>query len=165
VRISHPNGFRCGVDAGYIRNYVTSGKGARHEMNSPPEALSPSPSTPSSGSPSPDDAGLPTPSTAGGGVSQSQLANALASPSQAQAKRRLPQSASSAFSGREGREIKSRRRERDRDGDRDEESGKGGGSWEPIRDVQVHGHGGPPSRLREELVDHTVVDYVRNSAF
>ncbi|KAF8526096.1 hypothetical protein JB92DRAFT_3140170 [Gautieria morchelliformis] len=134
-------------------------------MNSPPEALSPSPSTPSSGSPSPDDAGLPTPSTstAGGGVSQSQLANALASPNQAQTKRRLPTSASSAFSGREGREIKSRRRERDRDGGRDEESRKGGISWEPLRDAQVHGHSGPPSRLREELVDHTVVDYVRST--
>ena len=136
-------------------------------MNSPPEALSPSPSTPSSGSPSPDDAGLPTPSasTGGGGVSESQLANVLASPSQVQAKRRLPPSSSSAFSGREGRESKSRRRERDRDGDRDEESRKGGGSWEPLRDMQAHGHGGPPSRSREELVDHAVVDYVRNSAF
>ena len=129
-------------------------------MNSPPDALSPSPSTPSSGSPSPDDVGLPTPaaSTGGGGVSESHSPNVLASP--VQAKRRLPPSASPNFSGREGRESKSRRRERDRDSD--EGSKKGGGSWEP---APAHGHGGPPSRVREELVDHAVVEFVRKSAF
>lgn len=125
-------------------------------MNSPPEALSPSPSTPSSGSPLPDDIGLPTPTAAtDGGATQAQIAAALSSPNQSQSKRRLPTSSSSGTAAREGREIKTRRREHD-----DRQGGSGRPNWESIRS---EGGPGQPPRTREELIDTALVDYVRKS--
>lgn len=145
------------------RKRSNSDSASATRMNSPPEGLSPSSSTPSSGSPSPDDAGLLTPSTAGATFTS----QAQQSPGQPQAKRRLPPSSSSTFQGREGRESKSRRREHDRDGGRDEESWMStSGAWMPVRDVQpTYGHIGSTPKLREELLDNAVVDYVRESAY
>lgn len=135
-------------------------------MNSPPEALSPSPSTPTSGSPSPDEASLLPISTTGAGgnsTTHSPQPHVSISPSQ-QAKRRLPTSSSSVFAGREGRENKSRRRDRDRDNDirecRDrEDRSRQGGAWEALRGGEVAG----TSRMKEDLVDLSMVEYVRDS--
>lgn len=112
-------------------------------MNSPPEELSPSPSSPSSSSPPPEEV---TSQTA------AQIASSYLSPNQT--KRRLPSSSSAHIIAREGRENKSRRKEIERERE-DVLKLVRGSSWES------RGEYATSSKAKDDLVDMYVVEYMR----
>ncbi|GJJ13329.1 hypothetical protein Clacol_007581 [Clathrus columnatus] len=120
-------------------------------MNSPPEDLSPSPSSPSSSSPPPEDILLQSSSQ----LPSNPFISSSASPNQT--KRRLPSSSSSHLMAREGRENKSRRKENDKD----EVWKSGRNVFEPRGDHT--GSSTVSSRAKDDLVDATVVEYMRKT--
>lgn len=121
-------------------------------MNSPPEELSPSPSSPSSSSPPPEDILYQSSSQ----IASNPFVSSSISPSQT--KRRLPPSSSSHFTVREGRENKSRKK----DIEKDDVLKLARNTWESRGDnagVTVS------SRAKDDLIDISVVEYMRKSTY
>ncbi|CAA7271007.1 unnamed protein product [Cyclocybe aegerita] len=115
-------------------------------MNSPPEAGSPSPSTPSSGSPPPEEATF-QPNTGASYLSNltSQITTAFGGSSSS--KRRLPTGSSFGASS-SSRDAKTRRKG---------EPGRSGGSNWPGELKETGGS----KKEKDELIDNALVEYLR----